>query len=61
VEQAKASGMPYDIIQIDNVGHTLELVGDRDMQTLVQVRVPLIWRMFRWLDAQVSNTPEIDP
>jgi pimeloyl-ACP methyl ester carboxylesterase len=61
VEQAKASGMPYDIIQIDNVGHTLELLGDREMQTLVQVRVPLIWRMFRWLDAQVSSTPEIGP
>jgi len=61
VEQAKASGMPYDILQIDNVGHTLELEGDRDIQTLVQVRVPLIWKMFRWLDGHVSSTPEIGP
>ncbi len=53
VEQAKASGMPYDIIQIEHVGHTLELEGDRDMQTLLQVRVPLIWRMFRWLNVHV--------
>ena len=57
VQQAKASGMPYDIIQIENVGHTLELEGGGDMQTLVQVRVPLIWKMFRWLDVHVSNPP----
>jgi hypothetical protein len=49
--------MPYDIIQIENVGHTLELEGGGDMQTLVQVRVPLIWKMFRWLDVHVSNPP----
>ena len=61
VQQAKASGMPYDVIQIENVGHTLELEGDRDMQTLVQVRVPLIWRMFRWLDVQVSQPSETGP
>ena len=55
VEQAKASGMPYDTIQIGNVGHTLELEGGRSIQTLVQVRLPLIRKMFRWLDVHAKG------
>jgi len=57
VEAAKASGMPYQIIQIDGVGHTLELEGERDLQTLVQVQVPLLWQIFNWLSASTVTRP----
>ena len=55
VTNAKASGMPYEIIQIDNAGHTLELEGDRPVQTLIKIRLPLLWKMFRWLEAQTKR------
>ena len=49
VEAAQAAGRPYTILAIPDVGHTLELEGDRDLQTFAQVRLPLLWRLFGWL------------
>lgn len=51
IEAAIAAGRPYTIIAIPSVGHTLELEGDRDLETFVQVRLPLLWRIFGWLKA----------
>lgn len=41
-------GTPYDVMQIDGAGHTLELEGGNGLRSLVEVRLPLIRRMFAW-------------
>ena len=43
-------GKPYDIIQIDGAGHTLELEGGNGLRSVVEVRLPLIRRVFAWLE-----------
>ncbi len=55
VMAAKEAGKPYQLIQIENVGHTLELAQGGTLQTIMQVRLPLIRRIFRWLDDQENG------
>ena len=31
--------------------------GERDLQTLVQVQVPLLWQIFNWLSASTVTRP----
>lgn len=50
LQQAITGGKPYDIIQINGAGHTLELEGGNSVRSLVEVRLPLIRRMFAWLE-----------
>ena len=50
LKQAIDGGKPYDIIQIDGAGHTLELEGGNGLRSVVEVRLPLIRRMFAWLE-----------
>ncbi len=55
VKEAQSLGMPYQIIQIDKVGHTLELESGNIVQTILQIRLPLIHKMFYWLKMQTNR------
>jgi pimeloyl-ACP methyl ester carboxylesterase len=55
LKEAQSFGMPYRIIQIDKVGHTLELESGNNVQTFVQIRLPLINKMFNWLKVQTNR------
>ena len=57
VRAAKRAGKPYEILQIDGVGHTLELDDAGAVETLIKVRLPLIVRIFGWLH---RNAPSPD-
>ena len=52
IEKAKDAGMPYQIIQINNVGHTIEPQDGNKIKTLLQIRIPLIRKIFQWLENQ---------
>lgn len=51
--EAKATGMPYEIIQLDGAGHTLELESGGAIRSFLQVRLPLLRSLFQWLERQV--------
>jgi pimeloyl-ACP methyl ester carboxylesterase len=51
----RAAGRPYEIIQIDGVGHTLELANASGAETLLKVRLPLVLRIYRWLDREAAG------
>ncbi len=55
LKEAQSFGMPYQIIQIDKVGHTLELESGNNVQTFVQIRLPLIYKIFNWLNVQTNH------
>jgi len=52
VKQGQAAGKPYEIIQINKVGHTLEPQDGGGIKSFLQIRIPLLWRIFQWLDSQ---------
>jgi pimeloyl-ACP methyl ester carboxylesterase len=55
VKQAQTSGMPYKIIQIDKVSHTLKIDGSSEFRSFVQIKIPLLWKLFHWLDEQMKS------
>ena len=46
----KKDGKSFEIIQIDKVGHTLEYPNNAILRTTLDIRIPLILRIFNWLD-----------
>ena len=48
--QPTNAAKPYDIIQFDFAGHTLELEGGHSVRSLVEHRLPMIRRVFAWLE-----------
>lgn len=50
VAAAQAVGKPWAIMQFEGAGHTLELDGGNPIETIVEVRLPLILDLFEWLE-----------
>ena len=52
VKLSRAAGKPYELIQINEVGHTLETEDGSGLKSIFRIRIPLVWRIFQWLDSQ---------
>jgi hypothetical protein len=55
VKAAREAGKPYQLIQVENAGHPLEMEKGGRLQTILRVRIPLIRRLFRWLDESANQ------
>lgn len=47
---AKERGACYRVVQVDNVGHTLEPEGDLGLQERLNIRFSLVQDIYQWLD-----------
>lgn len=55
VKQAQVAGMPYELIQVDKVGHTLEPESGGGLKSFLQTRLPLIRKIFKWIEFQTKS------
>jgi hypothetical protein len=52
----RAAGIPYDAIEMAHAGQTLQYEGGGMPPTLIRVRLSVIRRIFRWLDARTKDS-----
>lgn len=55
VESAIRRGKQYELLQIDGVGHTLDLDNSNFILNLFRVRLPLVLKIYAWLDKVKSQ------